>query len=139
LPITIDSSYPSRYRNEQLTMYDQDNNQKIDYLSEKLSGANYIIFNSRRLYGTLIHLSDKYPIASRYYRLLFTQKLGYVEVAQFSSYPSLFGITINDDGSEETFQVYDHPKVIIFKNEKHLSKKQLEKILKDEKIIGNEN
>lgn len=135
LPITIDNSYPSRYRNEQLTMYDQDNNQKIDYLSEKLSGADYIIFNSRRLYGTLINLTDKYPITSGYYRLLFAQKLGYVEVAQFSSYPSLFGITINDDRSEETFQVYDHPKVIIFKNEKHLSKKQLEKVLKDGKNL----
>lgn len=135
LPVSIDLFNSGQYQIEQLAMYDEDNSRKINYLSEKLSGADYIIFNSRRLYGTLIHLTDKYPITSEYYRLLFAQKLGYVEVAQFSSYPSLFGITINDDKSEETFQVYDHPKVIIFKNEKHLSKKQLENVLKDGKNL----
>lgn len=135
LPVSIDLFNSGQYQIEQLTMYDEDNSRKINYLSEKLNGADYIILNSRRLYGTLIHLEDKYPITSRYYKLLFAQELGYKKVVEFSSYPSLFGITINDDESEETFQVYDHPKVIIFKNEKHLSKKQLENTLKNGKIL----
>lgn len=135
LPVPIDQFNPDQYRIEQLTMYDQDNNQKIDYLSEKLSGADYIILNSRRLYGTLIHLKDKYPITSQYYKLLFAKRLGYKKVAEFTSYPSILGLTINDDSSEETFQVYDHPKVTIFKNDKHLSKKHLKEILKNEKIL----
>lgn len=95
-----------------------------------LSNTDYIIFNSRRLYGTLIRLTNQYPLTSRYYKLLFDEKLGYKIVGTFSSYPQLFGIQINDDESEETFQVYDHPKVIIFKNVKRYSQPQLaEKLL----------
>jgi len=79
--------------------------------------------------GDLINLPEKYPITSRYYQLLFGGQLGYQKVAQFTSYPSLFGIKINDDKSEETFQVYDHPKVMIFKNKKKLNRNEIKNIL----------
>jgi len=129
LPIPIGKFNSSQYQITSLAMYDTDNATKMQYLSVNLSNSSYIIFNSRRLYGTIIHLTDKYPITSKYYRLLFAGKLGYQQVAQFSSYPSLLGLIINDDTSEETFQVYDHPKVIIFKNIANLSAQQLTQIL----------
>jgi len=129
LPVTVGNFNPSAYPSKQLDMYSPDGPQKIIYLSTMLSNADYIILNSRRLYGTLIRLIDQYPITSKYYKLLFTGKLGYKIVGVFSSYPQLFGIQINDDVSEETFQVYEHPKVIIFKNEKYYSQSQLMKII----------
>ena len=129
LPIELSLNHPSLYKIEQLTIYEPDNQQKIEYYAEKLSGSDYIIINSRRLYGTLIYLPEKYPITSRYYQLLFSGKLGYTKIAEFSSYPSLLGFTINDDSSEETFQVYDHPKVIIFKNGGRFSPQTLKNIL----------
>lgn len=129
LPITLGQFNPSQYLITSLAMYDQDNQAKIYYLSANLSNADYIVFNSRRLYGTLIHLTDKYPITSNYYKLLFAGKLGFTKVAEFTSYPSILGLNINDDASEETFQVYDHPKVIIFKNEKKLSEQSLAKLI----------
>ncbi len=129
LPIGIDGNSPSQYQIEQLTIYDADTPQKIEYYSQKLSQANYIIINSRRLYGTLMYLPGKYPITSRYYQLLFSGRLGYRKIAEFSSYPSLFGITINDDATEETFQVYDHPKILIFQNQEKLSRNELSKLL----------
>lgn len=132
LPIQIAELKPSQYQITSLAMYDVDNPEKIRYLSANLSSAGYIIFNSRRLYGTLINLTNEYPITSKYYQLLFAGKLGYREVAQFSSYPSILGLTINDDLSEETFQVYDHPKIIIFKNVDHLNAQQLTQILNKE-------
>lgn len=130
LPVSISFFNPSAYRIEQLTIYDPDNEQKINYYAEKLATADYIVINSRRLYGTLIHLTEKYPITSRYYTLLFGDKLGYEKVAEFTSYPALFGIEVNDDASEETFQIYEHPKVMIFKNISRLSPKAIEQILK---------
>jgi len=129
LPIPIAEFNPALYQITSLAMYDTDNTIKIKYLSTNLSSADYIIFNSRRLYGTLINLKDKYPITSKYYNLLFAGKLGYQEVMQFSSYPSILGLDIDDDASEETFQVYDHPKVIIFKNIAHFNTQQLTQIL----------
>ena len=135
LPIGVGNNNQGQYQITSLAMYDADNGAKIDYLSNNLSNADYIILNSRRLYGTLIHLTNKYPITSRYYKLLFAGKLGFIKTAEFSSYPSLFGISINDDKSEETFQVYDHPKVIVFKNEKRFSEEEIQKIIKNEKAL----
>jgi hypothetical protein len=132
LPIPIAAFNPGQYQIATLAMYDTDNAAKIEYLAANLSSSNYLIFNSRRLYGTLIHLADKYPLTSKYYKLLFAGQLGYRDIQEFSSYPSLFGVEINDDASEETFQVYDHPKVIIFKNIKHFNAQQLAQILNQE-------
>lgn len=129
LPVSTKLGWPSIYNIEQLTIYEPDNQEKVNYYAEKLSSADYIVINSRRLYGTLMYLPEKYPITSRYYRLLFSGRLGYQKVAQFTSYPRIFGIEFNDDGSEESFQVYDHPKVLIFKNEGKYSPELIKSIL----------
>lgn len=134
LPVTIQnntSSISSIYSIEQLTIYEPDNQNKINYYAEQLSTADYIVLNSRRLYGTLINLPEKYPITSKYYKILFNNQLGYEKIAEFKSYPSIFGIEINDDSSEETFQVYDHPKVMVFKNTGRFSKNQLSQLLNE--------
>lgn len=131
LPVPLDDGSPDLYRGIVLTIYDPDSQQKIDYYANYLSQADYLSITTRRLYGTLIHLPEKYPLTSKYYQLLFSGKLGYEKVAEFSSYPTLFGVTINDDSSEETFQVYDHPKPMIFKNVKHYTFSQLKSILED--------
>ncbi|OGH09737.1 MAG: hypothetical protein A2152_03955 [Candidatus Levybacteria bacterium RBG_16_35_6] len=134
LPLPLDDLTPNRYTITSLAMYDKDDLAKINYLSINLSNSDYIIFNSRRLYGTLINLNEKYPITSKYYKQLFSEKLGYKKVAEFGSYPTVFGLEINDDSSEETFQVYDHPKVIVFKNEGRLSNSDLKNLLKEDKL-----
>jgi 4-amino-4-deoxy-L-arabinose transferase-like glycosyltransferase len=129
LPVPLDEGSPDQYRGIVLTIYDPDSQQKIDYYANYLSQADYLSITTRRLYGTLIHLPEKYPLTSKYYQLLFSGKLGYEKVAEFPSYPTLFGVTINDDSSEETFQVYDHPKPMIFKNIKHYTFSQIKSIL----------
>lgn len=129
LPVNLPKSNRGKYEIEELTIYEPDNSQKIDYFSEKLSKGNYVILSSRRLWGTLINLEEKYPITSRYYKLLFSGKLGYQKVAEFSSYPKILGIQINDDSSEETFQIYDHPTIFIFKKTKLLSSEEIKSFL----------
>src|SRR6185312_989183 len=120
---------PTLYQTQGMDIYATDNAAKLTYYGTILSQADYIILNSRRLWGTLIHLSDAYPLTSKYYKYLFAGKLGYKEVIDFTSYPNLLGLQINDDSTEETFQVYDHPRVRIFQNVKHYSDKQIETIL----------
>ena len=131
LPVRLGSHHPSEYEIEQLTIYEPDNDLKLNYYAQKLSQADLMIINSRRLYGTLMYLEEKYPLTSRYYHLLFSGQLGYKKVAQFTSSPTLFGLKINDDQSEETFQVYDHPKVIILQNMARFDKETLKEILKE--------
>ena len=94
-------------------------------MNEKLNRANYIIIASNRLYIPLQKLADCkkykscYPMTADYYQKLFSGKLNFKKVAEFSAYPELniFNIKfkINDDSADESFTVYDHPKIIIFK------------------------
>ena len=134
LPISFSpEENPGMFKSEQLTIYEPDDDKKPLYYAERLSQGEYLFLSSRRLYGTLIHLDDKYPITSTYYKLLFDGSLGYEKVAEFAVYPALaigpWNIEFNDDKSEESFQVYDHPKVMIFQNRKHISQTELLRIL----------
>ena len=110
-----------------MAVYDADTDGKVNTLAAQLANADYIILSTRRMWGTLPHLTEKYPVTSRFYTLLLSDQLGYKEVASFTSYPSLFGIVINDDEAEESIQVFDHPTARIFQNTKEFSKEEVRK------------
>jgi len=131
LPIYLPDRPPVILNLDQLNVYGSDNAGKIDYYANKLSGADYIIISSRRMSGTFSKLPDMFPVTAKYYRLLFAGKMGYDLVGDFHSYPEILGREISDDASEETFQVFDHPKVLIFKNSKKMSAGDYKQILEN--------
>ncbi|NIS09836.1 MAG: hypothetical protein GWO07_14055, partial [Candidatus Dadabacteria bacterium] len=45
----------------------------------------------------MARVSDRYPYSSRYYKLLFSEKLGYKIIKSFNSYPNLLGVSFVDD------------------------------------------
>jgi len=112
------------YQFQTLKLYQIDTQQKFINIAEQLAKGDYLIIASRRLYKS-IPRSPKHPLTKQYYQLLFEEELGYEQITQFSSYPSIFGIEIKDDGAEETFQVFDHPSIIIFKNTGQLSDEEI--------------
>ncbi len=131
-----------RYRIRELPLYEPDTAAKLSIVSAGLANADYLVLFSNRLYGTIPRLPDRYPISLEYYRLLFTGELGYELAAQFASYPELFGVGFVDETfarpdlpepdapdspnasavslnlgfADESFSVYDHPKVLVFRN-----------------------
>ena len=58
---------------------------------------------------------SEYAVMKEYYRDLFAGRLGFALERTFKVYPSLFGWEINDDGSEFTFRLFDHPRVYVFR------------------------
>ena len=112
---------------EELTIYEQpDDKIKWQILNEKLKKTDYIIIASNRLYIPLSKLSDCkkyrscYPETAKYYQKLFGDKLSFKKIVEFSNYPRIemgnyLKLEINDDSADESFTVYDHPKIIIFK------------------------
>ena len=125
------------YNFEELTLYDQpDDENKWQILNKKLQKSDYIIIASNRLYVPLQRLSgckkfkSCYPKTAEYYKKLFSGKLGFKKIAEFSVYPKLeiawpsklqrsgrnWKLEIRDDVADESFTVYDHPKIMIFKN-----------------------
>ncbi len=110
-----------RYDVKQVPYYEPDRSSKIRDISQEVSEGDYIAFQTKRLYGALTQAAEKYPLSNNYFYLLFAGDLGYELVYSQASRPSLFGFEFPDELADESLSVYDHPKVLIFKNTGRLS------------------
>lgn len=114
-----------RYSVLNLPVYETDGAHKRGVMQEMLSEADYIIISSQRSYQPIMRLptcQDNntyrcYPDTSRYYQSLFTNRLPFKMEREFSNFPKvpILDIPIFDLKADESFSVYDHPKVMIFK------------------------
>ena len=120
----------------------------------EVAASDYVVLSSNRLYGTVPHLDERYPYAASYYHHLFAGDLGFRLERAFYRYPSLIAVTILDDTftrpglvpppgledslpavtwqrayADESFTVYDHPLVLIFRNEERLTADQMRAIV----------
>ncbi len=114
LPLSRPGKDPRWYKSVSFELYNADNADKLQKLVENLDQVQYIFLSSNRLYGSITKLPERWPLTTEYYRLLFSEQLGFHKLVEFTSRPQLFGIELVDDGAEELFTVYDHPKVMIF-------------------------
>ena len=148
IPINIQSHkfkdvIPRQYNIVSFNFYDLDGNPQLQSeLDQHLQTADYIFIPSRRVnlnhscfndQASMINkslieyslvrcsvLEKRYPKLNNYYKKLFNEELGFVQIAEINSYPkiSLFGKTIiefPDEFAEETWTVFDHPVIRIFK------------------------
>ena len=115
-----------KYRFVELPLYNRpDDGWKWQDIAKKLGEADYIVIASQKLFVPLQRLTDCgahpacYPRTAEYYHKLFSGELGFDNVAEFTSYPGLTlgrrHFFIPDDRADESFSVYDHPRVYIFK------------------------
>lgn len=119
--------FPGReraYRFVELDLYRTDSPAKIQELiygtpgdpnRPGLVGADYIAVTSGRIRESVPRLEREYPATIRYYQLLESGDLGFERVATFRVRPSFLGISIDDSSAEESFTVYDHPEVRIYR------------------------
>lgn len=121
-----------RYRIITFPLYEPDTEEKWINMNNLLSQTDYIVIASNRLHVPLQRLTDCnslpsgrcYPITSQYYKKLFEGKMGFQKIAQFSVLPKIpfTEIYIDDQSADESFTVYDHPKVMIFQKIKGAEK-----------------
>lgn len=114
--------FSSDYEFIEQRVFDEDTPEKQQLIEAHLRQADYYIMTSNRGYGSIMALPKRYPYMTRIYKDLFAEKLGYIKIADITSFPTLdFGfiqIPIDDQWSEEAFTVYDHPRVLIYKRVK---------------------
>ncbi|MBA3946455.1 MAG: glycosyltransferase family 39 protein, partial [Herpetosiphonaceae bacterium] len=108
-----------------------------DGLITQLGKADYVALSSARVYGSVVRLPQRFPVTIRYYQALFDGSLGFDQVADFTSFPTIFGIPINDTNSDEAFTVYDHPRVLIFKRTDRFNPDAAQHLLFD-KVVWSE-
>jgi hypothetical protein len=122
-------------------------------IAQQLYDADYNIVLTNRAYGTITRLPERYPLSSRYYKLLFSGKLGFEMVYCATSYPTLLGVTFVDDTfarsnltapkgictcspsgmgvvinmgyADENHTVFDHPLSMVFKKVTPLTKEEI--------------
>jgi hypothetical protein len=89
--------------------------QKQEYIQSRLALVDYIVMDD--FYVQLYqHLPEaEHAVVKQYYRDLFSGRLEFELMKTFKVYPSLFGVTINDDGAELSSRMNDHPRIFIFK------------------------
>ncbi|PIY72292.1 hypothetical protein COY87_01775 [Candidatus Roizmanbacteria bacterium CG_4_10_14_0_8_um_filter_33_9] len=140
IPTTNHKIPISNYQYLSFDFYNLDTNielqNQLPYLEQS---ADYIFIPSRRIFTNhtcinlktfpnitgdypkrCMNLEDQYPLLNKYYNDLFSGRLGFEKVAEFSSYPKiqLFGKTIvefPDEKAEESWSVFDHPVIRIYK------------------------
>lgn len=77
----------SGYQNTSLALFDPDTPEKWDKIDHSLNKIDYLIMSSNRLWATIPRLPDKYPIASEFYKNLFSGKTNFTLIKRFVSYP----------------------------------------------------
>jgi hypothetical protein len=135
LPLAVDGR-PRRaeeYSIRTLPLYDEpDGEAKWAAIADDLAASDYLIIASRRLYGSIPRLPDRYPVTARYYELLFAGDLGFELAGEFTRGPgwlnprvqplpaqragTLSGAAASVVIPDESFVVYDHPRTLIFRN-----------------------
>lgn len=129
LPIPGGSPGAHGWRNVVMPMYEDDNAAKFQILQQNMREGDYYVLATKRMYGALPRLPERYPLSIRFYELLFSEQLGYELAAEFTAYPSLFGVDIPDQNADESFWVYDHPRVLIYKKVRDLSEGEWQALL----------
>ena len=136
------------YQVWQFPVYNEpDSRNKMDTLAQRLSRSEYLVFYSNRPYSSVSRAPDRYPRSNNYYRLLFQGELGYRLVKQFTNHPQLAGVSFQADPfkraglpapqlvsstkssrialnlgyADDNVTGYDHPQVMVFRNQEHFS------------------
>ena len=115
---------------------------KAEHLADALANSDYVVLFSNRLYGSIPTLPDRYPLSTRYYRLLFSGDLGFEVDYVAKAHPNFLGVSFVHDTfsrpglkapaalgpsrlsglaldlghADDSFTNYEHPTPIILKN-----------------------
>lgn len=129
LPVDLPGHNPHQYEYEcrecELPFYEPDNLATLDTLIRRIASGDYIIFPTPRIQGSIPRIPNEYPRTTALLQLLWNGQLGYQIEHVVKAEPEAFGIPFNDDLADESFSVYDHPKVTILKNEGRLSPQEI--------------
>ena len=135
-----------------LELYEADTPEKREAMLKVLEESNYIVIPSNRAYDAMPRMPLRYPLTLKYYQALFDcnncsgdklenrayglkppfkSPLGFELVATFESPPSLGFLKFPDQSADESFTVYDHPKVMVFKKSEDFSIDHVRSILNE--------
>lgn len=130
LPLTLPGGLESsKYPVNEVPFYEPDN--QITSINKAIALANcdYLIFPTQRIVGSIPRYAEKYPFTVKLLSELYKGNLGFELIYTQKPVPTFGPFSFNDDLADESFSVYDHPKVAVFKNVKKLTSDDIYKIV----------
>jgi hypothetical protein len=133
LPLRVDGKdgFGGMYTEKSYNFYEVDTDKKRNDIADYLQANDYIAISSNRQFATIPRLIKRYPFTSIYYEKLFSGQLGFELVHAVVRKPSFMGIDFDTRNAVESFTVYDHPAVYIFKKTSAFSRDAVFKMLND--------
>jgi hypothetical protein len=138
LPLSLDLDdahhKAADYVQVRLPLYQKpDEADKWAAIAADLADSDHIVIATRRLYGSIPRVPDLYPVATRYYDMLFAGELGFQLEQEFTRDPTWLNPRIPPLAGaapallrpDESFVVYDHPRALIFHNIEYLPADEL--------------
>ena len=101
--------------------YEEDTAEKFELLKQKLREADFVAYSSKRIYDSVDELPQRYPMTTLYYDAMFDGRLGFELAGEFTAPPALLGMSFDDRHADESWSLYDHPQVSIFRKVRDLS------------------
>jgi YYY domain-containing protein len=108
-------------RNIDWSPYEEDTAEKFAALKERLRAADFVAYSSKRIYDSVDELPERYPLTTRYYAAMWSGELGFELALDATSPPRLWGFVFQDRTADESWSLYDHPQVTIFRKVRELS------------------
>jgi len=126
LPLPLPGVPLMGYTNVEFKIYDDaPPEEKAQYIAETLIASDYVVLSSDRVIESVDNLPWRYGVQNEYYRRLLDGQLGFQLVYQAELRPELFGFRYDDAAADESFTVYDHPRVRIFQKVEQLDAAQI--------------
>ncbi len=108
--------------------YEEDTADKYLILKQKLTEADFVVYSSKRIYDSVDELPERYPMTNLYYEAMWDNRLGFELAAEFTSPPRLFGWSFDDRHADESWSLYDHPQVTVFRKVRQLSDAEFDEL-----------
>jgi hypothetical protein len=120
LPMPVANTFGKTFSGIQLKVFDPDTLLKWQLINQELANADYYILSSNRGWGSIPTVPQKYPLMSKFYNELLADKNpNYKKIKEFKPFYYKF-FELPNSWIDESFTVYDHPKVMIYKHEKNI-------------------
>lgn len=101
----------------QLHLEYADNAEKAHNLAQTLGQTDLLILSSERLRKPMLALPERFPMTGRYYEMLASGELCFAPVYRYASSYPVAGFMLRDSNVQETWSVYDHPAVEIYRRQ----------------------
>lgn len=133
---TIDLPLSGNYQKLSLNFYAiEDNVHERQNIVRALATSDYFLVQSRRVFLNHMRLPKQFPKTAHFYDTLFSNQLGFQQIQEFHSYPKIsmgtFSFELPDEQAEETWSVFDHPVIRVFKKERQLTREEYQQFLYD--------